>query len=63
MSVRVLAIDPSLRRNGLCISDGTTWLLEPKGLLGLERLSYLRDHVEEILESYQPHVVDRKSVV
>lgn len=57
MSLRVLAIDPSLRRNGLCISDGTTWLLEPKGLLGLQRLSYLRDHVEEILDNYQPHVV------
>lgn len=57
MSLRVLAIDPSLRRNGLCISDGTTWLLEPKGLTGVYRLSWLRDEVEAILESYQPHVV------
>lgn len=57
MSLRVLAIDPSLRRNGLCISDGTTWLLEPKDLTGVKRLSWLRDQVEEILESYQPHVV------
>ena len=57
MSLRVLAIDPSLRRNGLCISDGTTWLLEPDGRTGVQRLSYLRDQVEEIIESYQPHVV------
>lgn len=55
--LRVLAIDPSLRRNGLCISDGTTWLLEPKDLTGVQRLSWLRDEMEAILEDYQPHVV------
>lgn len=55
--MRVLAIDPSLRRTGLCISDGTTWLLEPKDLTGVHRLGWLRDEMEAILESYQPQVV------
>ncbi|ODT67551.1 hypothetical protein ABS71_10655 [bacterium SCN 62-11] len=53
----MLAIDPSLRSNGLCIDDGTTWLLKGDHLAGVQRLRFLRDAVEDVLEDYQPHVV------
>lgn len=56
--MRILAIDPSLRSNGLCIDDGSTWLIAPPdGLVGVPRLAFLRDEFEEVIEDYQPHVV------
>lgn len=56
--MRILAIDPSLRSNGLCIDDGSTWLIAPSDdLRGVPRLAWLRDEFEEVIEDYQPQLV------
>lgn len=56
--MRILAIDPAVRKTGLCLPDRSTRTLEsPAEMKGPKRLIYLRWKIQEIIKHEQPNLV------
>lgn len=58
---RVLGIDPSLQSTGWSFRDGarvrTGTIKAPKGMLGPERLHYVKDEIWKLIARYNPDLV------
>lgn len=55
--VRVLAFDLSLTSTGICLPSGVTALATSGSRRGVERLAWIRDHIYDIADNWQPHLI------